>query len=253
MANTLPAPRQSVTVECEVTDSRIRFEYTGTADELLAAGAIEPGMTDPGKGGVSRRDSFGEPFRRKKHKDGRYSILRNVSDTERARQMPGAPEDLSTELLRELHAQPGEVIEEKDHGRSVRIYAGTRDALIAKGVVTAEDFAGAKFEAPFYQQFFREGPIRWLTRLRDGFYRVERDDRAGRMSPGRIESLMKWIRGCEEAEKKAAFLAGATGRPPCPRDRCIGRYQRPVRWTAVGDVLLVDWRALAIDRLRQMA
>lgn len=96
---------RSVTMKCEPRDSCVYFEYVGAAAELIAAGAAEPSMLRPGAKGKRRVDSHGNYFRRTTMKNDRLRIERWIRDERYARELPGAPPDVSIELEGRQHEE----------------------------------------------------------------------------------------------------------------------------------------------------
>lgn len=206
-----------VQMACHPGDSVVEFNYRGTAADLLACGAVEPGMTDPGGGGVLRLDSHGNHFWRTKHADGTFTIRRRIRQTEYARTLPGALTDLSTPILAWLHEHPGEVdddIEESREGWTC--FTGSKEALIKAGIAR-EAYFQVKF-GQYTEDHWGDGFI--IKRLRDGFFMIQTEGRKPATLPKANPSGVRQV------------------------TRQMGRFRIAVTWAVIEKLIIPDWKAL---------
>jgi hypothetical protein len=243
----LQPPYEAISVAIDIQDKYVRFDYFGPADLLIACGAASPDMIRPGKSGKRRFDRYGDPFRRDKRLKA-IGIIRFITDTVRARAMPGATGDMLTDNLRQLIANPSRVVVEERTNRHTRFYYGTKEMLIAKGIALAEMFE-KKFDNVFQGNYEHgEQDVLWVYRLRDGFFGVEKE---GALSSDINELATKY----PDMPAKTALLIGSSGAKDFQmRDRPVGRYQRQVQWTTIEQQLIIpNWSKIKTDWMVERA
>jgi hypothetical protein len=229
----LTAPASSLKVDCTPTDRFVRFEYVGSPETLIKAGAVEVGMTKPERSGKPRFDTFGDRFTRHKLRNGRIRITRIVTDSARAAALPGASGDLSTPLLTKLRATPDQVV---PAGNDIYLcYAGTKASLIRDSVAPADafDFRDRKRD----KWLGGNSGVMWVEALRDGFYMVKRT-----CEP-------KMVVAVNNSEAWAAILTGKVTGTARKLDRYVGRFQRHAMWITTGNVIVPQWAAMVGERL----
>lgn len=229
-ARCLPYPFEDIRFYWDVSDCGVYVMYAGTAERLLACGAIEPGMTDkrPKPSPKPRLDSAGHSYQRQAGlaSDGstpRFTIKRWIADPKFAQKLPGVPRLLSFKRLDWLDSHPGTIhvdtysnpgrrgIGERE--RRHTISAGTRDALIA---VTG--FPRSMF--PSNQPF----KSRWLA---SGDHGVPQGFLAGTYEWATVSVLM---RGYYEIHHEVSvMLAGIASTDCLPRGAVSSELAPPSR------------------------
>jgi hypothetical protein len=232
-ANSRTFEQHGVAVECTASDRFVRFEYIGSAQGLLACGAVEPGMTDASRPGRLRLDSNGDRFWRAKIGPDRFRILRMITSTAVATGLPGAPSELITPMLAELHSAPDEIA--RDECEHFYYYAGTKEALIREGLLKASQL---QFKPGRWEKCDRDqSGVIWIDRLRDGFYMVRRAERF--VARPKIDNQSVW----------AALLLGRVEGDARKRDTHVGIKRRHALWISAGNVIVPQWAAMVGERL----
>jgi hypothetical protein len=131
----LAAPFDQVRFSCCGNGSHLRLTYAGIAADLLACGAIEPGMESPAPNKRERRDSHGDRFFRDSQPHGRLRMIRLITSIEHALALPGVSrEDIWQDAIW-LQDNPGRLRVVEDEWR---IYClGSRVMLEQAGLAAA--------------------------------------------------------------------------------------------------------------------
>ena len=151
--NPLGVPFDRVRFCCEGSWSYVRITYTGASADLLASGAIEPGMESPAPPKMRpRRDVHGDRFARNLQPFGRLRIMRFITSVERALALPGVcREDIRDDVLW-LQANPGRIYVDEDDWR---IYClGSRALLEQAGFASCFSSSGWQRAHPVMGGFF---------------------------------------------------------------------------------------------------
>jgi hypothetical protein len=157
----LASPFDRVKFQCDAYWSHIRFTYTGTPDDLLAAGAIEAGMASPAPNKRRRIDSFGDKFWRDRSGYGaRVRVIRLITTVERALALPGVTSDSIPKELTWLIANPDRIHVEEDDWRIC--------CLGAHGVLEAAGFQ--RSFARLDSKNTRMGDPPWPSPAMNGFW-----------------------------------------------------------------------------------
>jgi hypothetical protein len=176
----LPAPHDGVLFRYFVTDQYVCAQYVGRPTALLAAGAAEPGMIEPGSAARRGLDGQGEHFRRSSYGQGMLRIDRFVRTRLQRRALPGVPQRCTTELIAWLDAHPGELhfaVDERFESVS-----GSRELLVARQHARECMFDGDFGFWGTRDDHAHSGPERWRCHadlLLDGYYRIRRSRNGG--------------------------------------------------------------------------
>lgn len=205
----LPPPHESVRVQSRDFEWTMHLVYTGTPEALLAAGAIEPHMLAGARTCGRGKDSRGNGYQRKlAGRSGRIEVIRNVESFEALKTFPGYQEVWLPESIRWLAQNPGKLHVNTQISRwrlmtsffdteGCEEIVGTKEALIAHGLVAEEDFGRGRWARIDSEDGYKDSHI---TDYMDGFYRIQRFKCPPRPEPtreDRMRLVMAYIDGVE--------------------------------------------------------
>lgn len=164
----LPKPFDDIGIDVYCCGNFI-VSYSGLADRLLAAGAIEPAVLKGARVICRTHDSHGFEMVRKGALDERIMVTRWIKDSAVAESLPGCA-GLVPGYFRWLREHPTELHYETVQQTAREIterVTGSKEAMIARGICETEE------ELEGNCSRFRSDGRTWAIRMLDGLYQVE--------------------------------------------------------------------------------